>query len=69
LVQQRLKGDLLVPFAAGQHRRDRLSVPFGPQVQLGRDPALAAAEGFAGLRLTPQRRHPGGHRRRADERG
>jgi hypothetical protein len=53
LVQQRLERDLLVPLAAGQHRRDRLAVPFGPQMQLGREPALAAAQRLPGLDHTP----------------
>ena len=40
--------------AAGQHRRDRPAVAFGPQVQLGREAALAAAQRLPGLRLTPR---------------
>ncbi len=34
----------LMPLAPGQHGRDRLAAAFGPQVQLGREPALAAAQ-------------------------
>jgi hypothetical protein len=54
LIQQRLERDLLVPLAAGQHRRDRSAVAFGPQVQLGREAALAAAQRLPGLGLTPR---------------
>src|SRR4051794_18784507 len=32
LIQQRLKRNLLVPLAAGQHRRNRSAVALGPQV-------------------------------------
>ncbi len=54
LIQQRLKRHLLMPLATGQHRRDRLAVAFSPQVQLGREAALAAAQRFPGLGLTPR---------------
>jgi len=53
-IQQRFQRDLLVPLAASQHRRDRPAVAFGPQVQLGREAALAAAQRLPGLRLTPR---------------
>src|SRR3954468_18538048 len=49
LVQQRLKRNLLVSLATGEHRRDRSAVALGPQVQLGREAALAAAQRLPGL--------------------
>jgi hypothetical protein len=36
----------LVPLAPGQHGDHRLAAALGPQVQLGREPALAASQGF-----------------------
>ena len=44
MVQQRLQRGLLVPLACGQHGRKRLAAAFSPQMQLGREPALAAAQ-------------------------
>jgi len=35
-----------MPLAPGQHRDDRLAAALGPQVQLGREPALAASQRF-----------------------
>ena len=43
-----------MPLTAGQHRRDRPAITLGPQVQLGREAALAAAQRLPGLRLTPR---------------
>ena len=54
LVQQRLERNLLMPLTASQHRRDRPAMALGPQVQLGREAALAAAQRLPGLRLTPR---------------
>src|SRR3954462_12564941 len=69
LIQQRLERDLLVPLAAGQHRRDRSAVACGPEVQLDREAALAAAQRLPGLGLTPRMCRLGEPRRRADGRG
>ena len=54
LVQQRLERNLLMPLTASQHCRDRPAMALGPQVQLGREAALAAAQRLPGLRLTPR---------------
>jgi hypothetical protein len=54
LVQQRFQRNLLMPLTAGQHRRDRPAIAFGPQMQLGREAALAAPQCLPGLRLTPR---------------
>ena len=52
-LQQILKGSLLVAFASRKHGDDRLAASFGAQVQLGREPALGAAQRLV-LRLTPR---------------
>ena len=52
-TQQAPRGDLLVAFAPCQHRHDRLAASFRSQVQLGREPALGAAQSFV-RRLTPR---------------
>jgi len=54
LVQQRFQRNLLMSLTAGQHCRDRPAITLGPQVQLGREAALAAAQRLPGLRLTPR---------------
>src|SRR5215212_11306448 len=44
LIEQVLQRDLLVALTTGEHDRDGLAAAFGPQVQLGRKPALAAPQ-------------------------
>src|SRR5215213_7687203 len=44
LIEQVFERDLLVPLTAGEHDGDGLAAAFGPQVQLGRKPALAAPQ-------------------------
>ncbi len=46
VVQQRLQRNLHMPLASGQHGDDRLAATLGPQLQLGREPALAAPQRF-----------------------
>ena len=53
-IQECLKGDLLVPLAAGQHGRDRTAIPLSTQVQLGGEAALAAAQCLPGLGHAPR---------------
>ena len=52
-LQQILKGHLLVALTSRKHGDDRLAAYFGAQVQLGREPALRAAQRLV-LRLTPR---------------
>jgi hypothetical protein len=52
-LQQILKGRLLVALASRKHGDDRLAASFRAQVQLGREPALGAAQRLV-LRLTPR---------------
>ena len=63
-VQDVRQSDLLVALAAGQNGRDRPTMAFSAQVDLGREPALGSAQRFVG-RLTPRRRRSGERRRRA----
>lgn len=54
--------------ASRQHRRDGFAAALGAQMQLGREPALAAPERFTDpldRALTPRWRRTGVHRRRA----
>src|SRR5918911_198178 len=51
LVQHRLEGDLLIALATGQHHGDRPPIALSAQMQLGREPALAAAKSFPRLGL------------------
>src|SRR5215211_4245699 len=44
LIEQGFRRDLLVALTAGEHDRDGLAAAFGPQVQLGRKPTLAAPQ-------------------------
>src|SRR3954470_14901708 len=51
LIEHRFKGDLLIALTSGQHHGDRPSMALGAQVQLGREPALAAPKSFPRLSL------------------
>lgn len=68
-IQQCLERDLLVSLAAGQHSRDRSAFALSTEVQLRREPALAAAQRLPGLDHAPLWRRLGGRRRRADALG
>ena len=48
-IEERWKRHAVVALAAGQMKGDRLAVPFGPDVDLGREAPTRAAE-----RLTPR---------------
>jgi hypothetical protein len=51
-IQQSLQGDRLVALASGEYGNDRLAASFRSPVQLGREPALGAAQSLV-RRLTP----------------